>query len=105
MTRIGELDRQITIQKRTTVDDSFGDPVETWSTVAVVWAHKREISGREIFEGGTQAIADTVFTIWHRADVTREMRIDYKGQLYDILSTKELGRGEKLEITSDSQVS
>lgn len=100
--RAGNLDRQITLQQVTTVQDAYGEEIETWADLSpdpTVWANVRPVRGREL-EGkpGVIAEADTVFKIRHRTDLTRRMRISYNGDLYNIKSINELGRREGLEI-------
>jgi SPP1 family predicted phage head-tail adaptor len=45
----GRLDRRISIESKTVVQDEFGQPVETWAELATVWAHKRDIRANERF--------------------------------------------------------
>lgn len=44
---IGRLDKRVTIQSRTTVKDVYGQPLDTWSDIATVWASIEYIGGRE----------------------------------------------------------
>jgi SPP1 family predicted phage head-tail adaptor len=44
---IGRLDKRITLQKRTTTLDDFGQQAHVWSEVATVWASIHPIGGRE----------------------------------------------------------
>jgi SPP1 family predicted phage head-tail adaptor len=99
------MDRMITIRQVSVVQGPDGADIETWSDLASVWAKVRPARGREnTGQPGIIAEADTVFTIWHRADVTRRMEIRYDGDDYDIKSINELGRREGLEIHATAQV-
>lgn len=46
--RAGQLNRRITLQRQSTVQDSFGGPVRTWLNVATVWADIQPLTGREL---------------------------------------------------------
>lgn len=46
--RAGQLNRRITLQRQSSVQDSFGGPVRTWINVTTVWADIQPLSGREL---------------------------------------------------------
>lgn len=45
--RIGRLDRQVMVQRRTETLDEFGQRTLNWTDVAKVWADIRTMSGRD----------------------------------------------------------
>ncbi len=96
----GALDRRLLIEQNTGGVSSAGAPLETWATLATVWAGKRDISGREVFAAGQDMaeIASTRFIIRHRSDVTAAMRVTVDGVVYDITHIAEIGRREGLEL-------
>lgn len=97
--RAGDLDRRITIQSVTTVQNSYGDPVESWSTFASVWASVKPYRGNEEFDAEHHRSEELkVFKIRYRQGLNHKMRIVYEGANYDIRSIKEIGRREGLEI-------
>jgi len=108
--RIGELDREITLEFKTAGQSSSGEPTETWGTPATVWANVRPLSGRELYtQLGAQLVADEtlVFTIRHRTDVRAgTARIKYNAgdteRIYNIRRVAELGRRAGLEIFADT---
>ena len=102
--RAGQLDRRIVIERNTPATDSLGEPIDSWATLATVWAEVREPRGREFF-AGEQRVAeiDTVFIIRHRTDVTPRDRINYNANLYDIQFIGEIGRRVGLEIMAKAQ--
>lgn len=74
-----------TIQNKTTTRSPMGDEVDAWTTLATVWAYKREVRGREMFNA--DALVDTtdvVFTINYIAGVTSESRIMCDGITYEV---------------------
>lgn len=97
--RAGRLDRRITFQRFASTQDEFGQPIETWSDYATVWARVEPLRGRERFEAQREhAEVDTRFHIRYRADITVLDRIAYEGDLYDIEAVIETGRHQGLEI-------
>lgn len=102
--RAGQLDRRITIEQNTPGQDTYGAPIESWSTLATVWAGVAVQSGREFLADearlAERVIAErkTVFTIRWRPDVTTLMQVRYGGDLYNINATKEISRKAGLEL-------
>lgn len=91
----GRLDRRVSLQSRTLTQDAQGQNVETWSTLAQVWARKVDAAGREYFAAqGVQAEANSVFEIRYRSDVTVLHRLVYDGLQHDIVRIEEIGRRE-----------
>lgn len=45
--RAGLLNRRLAIQSRSTAQDAAGQPLNTWTTIATVWAAIEPLSGRE----------------------------------------------------------
>ena len=97
--RGGAMDRRIVIEQVTTVNNTFGEDVETWTTFATVWCHVKPIRGQEVFQTDqTVAVQQTQFRIRYRTGIDEKMRIVYDGDTYDIISILELGRREGLDI-------
>jgi len=97
----GTLDRRIVIQTPTRTQDGAGQPVETWTTLATVWASTDSLRGKEPFQGEQfNAQMATVFKIRWRDDVDVTARITFDGDTYNIFSVDEIGRREGLEITA-----
>lgn len=49
--RAGRLRHRVTLQRRSSALDEFGDPVSAWDVLAAVWAGVEPISGREYLAG------------------------------------------------------
>lgn len=47
--RAGRLRQRVAIQRRTGAESAFGEPTDTWTTLATVAAGIEPISGREYF--------------------------------------------------------
>ncbi len=95
----GRLDRKITIQELTTTNDEYGEPVESWSDLATVWAEVKQQSAREMWESGKVSEVEMMFRIRYRSGIDTTNRISYDGDTYDITGVREIGRRDGLEIT------
>lgn len=99
--RIGDLDRRISIQANTPVQDETGEEIASWSEITdgAVWAKIEQGRGRQRFitdhELNTHAI---VFKLRHRSDFDTEDRIVYNSENYDIEAIEEIGRSEGLFV-------
>jgi len=86
MARIGELNRQVTLQYKTRVADGMGGWTETYVTAATVWA---KISTNRSDEA-IQAMATTGtlihnITIRYRTDVRANWRIKFGSRYFAII--------------------
>lgn len=48
----GKLDRRITIQRRVTTLDSYGQQSTGWTNIATVWANVKPVGGQERMRSG-----------------------------------------------------
>ena len=104
---VGQLDRKVTLQTWTTSRDSFGQPVETWSDLAQVWAKKSDRVASEVTSGGQVVeVVRTVWTIRHRTDFDSRHRIktqDAAPAYYYVTGVQEIGRRVGLKITTEKR--
>lgn len=103
----GRLDRRIVIQRATTAADSFNEPVQTWATLATVWAMAKPVSDGERQRAG-ETLADkqyrfTVRWSYDVSDVDPRDRVVFDGRTFDIIGAKEIGRREFIEITATAR--
>lgn len=68
--QIGKLDKRITLQNRSSTLDDYGQPINTWSDVATVWANIKPLTGREKAQ---TMMVDSILT--HR--ITIRYRVDF----------------------------
>lgn len=117
--RAGRLDRRIDIQRSVTTQNDIGEPIETWSDLASNRpASYRPLKGDERVSTPQAVATDQVeFTVRYSQlimDLTPRDRIIYPSRLsdspqspivetnvYDILSTSELGRKEGVQIIAE----
>jgi len=81
----GKLRKSIELQRRSTIQDDYGQPQPVWETVATTNAEFELLSGRELI--AAQAVQSEVthnVTIRYRAGITPAMRISYGGRLFNI---------------------
>ena len=79
------LRHRITIEQKTAGEDAWGQPVETWETVAIVPAEVWPMSGREyIAAQAEQAGVTTKITIRYQAGIEPDMRALHDGNTYNI---------------------
>jgi SPP1 family predicted phage head-tail adaptor len=100
--RAGDLDRKVNLERYTLNQNDFGEPIETWSLIASVWASRAILSGNETFESDqTAALALYRFRMYYRSDLDATCRIVYEGRNYNIKFIAEIGRREGLDITAE----
>lgn len=79
----GRRNKLITIQKPTVTSTTGGEPVETWSTLAKVWAAVEPLNAREAFNARqVQAVTTHKIAILYRSDVTPAMRATWNSRTF-----------------------
>ena len=83
----GRLKNRVTIQQQSTVQDSIGQPVNTWTTYATVWADIRNRSGVESIKAGelTSTVRASI-RVRYKAGITAAMRVVHGSITYQIKS-------------------
>lgn len=81
----GSLSSRISIKARSTSVDAIGQPVETWTTLATVWANVRHLSGSESIKADRElSVVRASIRIRWRTDVDAGMRVTAGGSTYEI---------------------
>lgn len=102
--RIGRMDRRITIiEKDVSTGYSNEDYLDAWVEFDTVWARKEDLRGKEVVTADkVQFMYLTVWSIRKLAGLKADMRIVYKGQVYEIVQISEgEGRERFLDITTN----
>lgn len=87
---IGKLNSRIVIQSRDSGEDAAGQPVQTWTTLATVWANILGATGMGSIrqsaprDGVAVELNSYSFRIRHRTDVDAAERVVFGGQNYDV---------------------
>lgn len=83
----------------TTSQSASGEAVETWSTLATVWAQRQDQAGNEAFRAGAErAMVGTVYRIRYRSDLKARDRLVDASETYDIESIALFGRNDGLDL-------
>jgi SPP1 family predicted phage head-tail adaptor len=81
----GTLSNLIQLQRKTSGKDPIGQPVETWTTYATVWASVLMLTGKETVSSGTQVgTASASVRIRYRNDVSNGDRLIAQGYIFNI---------------------
>lgn len=99
MSKAGELDRRITIQRFTQVDDGYSAGAKVWADLTTVWAGRNDLSDRETVSAG-QVNASLIARFKVRSStvtrtVTAADRISYDGAVWGVQGVKETTEGRK----------
>lgn len=102
----GRLDRQVTIERATSVRDSHNEETQTWAEHATRWASVRPAPGTERFQNAeTAAEAQMRFVFRWEDDLVRVTdRLLHDGRHYEISSAIEIGRREGWEVLGTAGV-
>ena len=98
----GRLTRRVTLQRATVTQNSFNEDVEAWTTLATVWAERRDVSAAEAYraqEVGAQIT--TRFKIRYSSDVADlnpRDRLIFDGLTYQITGVRESLRNRWIEV-------
>lgn len=97
--RAGQLKHRITLLTYTTTGrDSMGQPIKGWSENPPIWANVRFISGREFVRADKETAEATASIRIRSRAVTTDMRVRYKGVLYDIRAVLPVASGEFIDL-------
>ncbi len=95
----GDMDRRITIEKRTVTTGPFNEPIESFQPLAEVWAEVRQQGGAEFLRAeSVTAERRVLFRLRWLPGVTVLDRVKYDGRAHNILEVRELGRRSGLEL-------
>lgn len=90
--------QRIKPQVKSTTRNAIGEEIVTWvdaitsTTDHCIWAEAWPLKGREFFAAAeTQYAADVRFRMRYRTDLTREHRIVWNGETYDITQIIDVG--------------
>jgi len=100
--KIGVMDREVKIQRRTLEENAFAERVEVFTDLLTVWAAVEYPISRQdeqIADGLNLTTSPVNFTI-RDTDITVKDRIVYDGENYDIINIAQIGRNDRLKITA-----
>lgn len=85
---IGNLNKRIIIEKSTSTQNSYGEQVQTWTTLRDCWAKVEPVQGKEYYTAKqTASELDIRFIIRYTTiDITPKSKLRYNNQEYNINS-------------------
>ncbi|HXH37555.1 MAG TPA: phage head closure protein [Thermoanaerobaculia bacterium] len=108
MIDIGNLRHRVIIEALDLVNqNSRGEPTQSATTVATVWAEIKPLIGRELFTAQQRAAQVThgVRMRYPGTPVTPEMRLNFNGRYFDILSVLNIDeRNRELQILAKERL-
>lgn len=82
---IGNLRERVNLQRAELVRDPDGGMMETWVTVATVFARLEPVKSQdEVIGGGIRATEAMLVHIRHREDVATDWRVQWQDRAYDV---------------------
>lgn len=97
---------RIELQKPSSEKDAYGQPVDTWDTIACVWAKKENpLAGNtEKVVGDLEtSVTRALWYIYWRDDLNERARIKDGNMLYDIMNIHEVGYRDKLLLITEKR--
>lgn len=83
---VNRLNKRVVIEQQSATTDSYGQPLNTWTEVATVWAAIEPLQGSEYHAASRDNVdVKTRIRVRYRAGMDRTMRITYKGTTFEIL--------------------
>lgn len=81
----GKLNQRINIEQRTSDQDAAGQPVETWSLVAAVWASIKYPTGLSAIKADADtSVVKASIRIRRRSGLNAGMRVVQTSAIFDI---------------------
>jgi len=103
----GRLDRRIVVERNTPVQDTAGEPVASWATLATVWAQFEPLRGGERSAADqTDAELEVRFTVRRDSSwtPTPKDRVSWGGETYLVEAVIPLGRDEGYQLLCSGKV-
>lgn len=103
----GLLDRRVALKRKTITRGEGNAPIEAWTTIATVWASRRDVTDIERLRADEiGAVLTTRFQIRYSptvSDLSPADRLTCEGRTYNIEGVLQLGRDEGLEINASTR--
>lgn len=101
--RAGQLNRRITVQQLAAGQDAIGQPVQTWSTVAELWAHILHSSGLETIKAGAEmSVVRASIRVRYTRQISAGMRVVADSFTYNVVAVlPDLGGKQYTDLTCE----
>lgn len=100
--RAGQLNRVISVQQRTTTQDTFGGLPQSWSEIKQVYALVEALSGYEkmageaVASGVTHRVTVRYDPIFDDPKIVATYRVVYKGRIFDVQASMNIDEGDHI---------
>ena len=89
---VGSFRHRVKLMRRVTGRTAGGDAVDDWGVAGEAYAQVSDVSGREFYEAAAHQMENTVtFTLRWRGGLTGDMRLVFRGAVYEIIQINHLG--------------
>lgn len=93
------LNHRVDIEQRSSGEDELGQPTETWTLVASVWANVKHLSGVSTIKAGADvSVVQASIRIRRRTGLDAGMRVTHSGQAYDVQAVLPDGRRQYVDL-------
>ena len=83
--KTSDLKHKIEVQVFGDSENEAGESIKTWKIYKRLWADKKQLKGITTYYEDKEGLEYTYrFKVRYREDLTEDMRIVYKGVIYDI---------------------
>ena len=87
MISAAEFNQRITLQSKSVTRNAIGEEVVTWADSFTVWAKVMPLRGNAFYSANQQQhVIDARFLIRQRTGLVENMRLQWRGEPYDITS-------------------
>lgn len=98
MDKIGRLDKRVTIQRRSATKDSYGQELDSWTTIAQVWAQVKPLGGKERMRNAAmvvESILTHTVTVRYSATLMPPLEADawrilYGSRIFNISTSRDV---------------
>jgi len=98
MDKIGRLDKRVTIQRRSATTDSYGQELDSWTTIAQVWAQVKPLGGKERMRNAAmvvESILTHTVTVRYSATLMPPLEADawrilYGSRIFNITTSRDV---------------
>jgi len=98
MDKIGRLDKRVSIQRRSATKDAYGQELDSWTTIAQVWAQVKPLGGKERMRNSAmvvESILTHTITVRYSASLMPPLEADawrilYGTRIFNITASRDV---------------
>jgi len=104
--RISKLQQRITIQRRSSTLDAYGQEINSWSDIGTVWAEVKPLSGREKMRTNAMVVESQIShqvtvrysTLFLPSTTADAWRILFEARIFNITASWNVDEASKIII-------